>query len=119
MDFEHSARLWAFLQTHRPSLVINAVAYTQVDQAEQQPELCDQINHQAVAVLADYAAQNQALLVHFSTDYVFDGQQLSPYQEHATPNPINAYGRSKLAAEHSIQHSGCQHLIFRLGWLYG
>lgn len=119
MDFKDNASLWSFLQQQRPSVIINAAAYTQVDQAELYPDLCDQINHQATTVLADYALQHNALLVHFSTDYVFNGQRRSPYRELDSPQPLNVYGQSKLAAEQSIQRSGCPHLIFRLAWLYG
>jgi dTDP-4-dehydrorhamnose reductase len=102
----------------RPQVIVNAAAYTAVDQAEQEEALALRINRDGPATLAEEAAKLGALLVHFSTDYVFDGEQPSPYVETDRPNPLNAYGRSKLAGDQAIQASGCRHLIFRTSWVY-
>lgn len=100
-----------------PDLIVNAAAYTAVDQAESQPEAANAVNAVAVAALAAYARQAGILLVHYSTDYVFDGTLDRPYRETDTPAPLNAYGRSKLAGERAIAQSGCQALIFRISWV--
>jgi dTDP-4-dehydrorhamnose reductase len=102
----------------RPELIVNAAAYTAVDQAEKEEALAHRINAEGPAVLAEEAAKLGALLVYFSTDYVFDGEKPSPYLETDETNPLNAYGRSKLAGERAIQASGCRHLIFRTSWVY-
>jgi dTDP-4-dehydrorhamnose reductase len=102
----------------RPQLIVNAAAYTAVDQAEKEEALAFRVNCEAPAVLAEEAKKLGALLVHFSTDYVFDGEKPSPYVESDAPNPLNAYGRGKLAGERAIQSSGCRHLIFRTSWVY-
>lgn len=102
----------------KPEVIVNAAAYTAVDQAEKEEPLAKAVNAEAVAVLAEEAASRGALLVHFSTDYVFDGEKPSPYLESDPTNPLNAYGRSKLAGEQAIQRSGCRHLIFRTSWVY-
>lgn len=107
------------IRTFRPEIVVNAAAYTAVDQAEAEPDLAMAINAHAPSVMAEEAKKIGALLVHYSTDYVFDGAKLSPYTEDDVPDPLNAYGRSKLAGEQAIQGSGCRHLIFRTSWVYG
>ena len=103
----------------RPGLIVNAAAYTAVDRAESEPELAARINAVAPRILAEEAQRLGALLIHYSTDYVFDGTKGSPYAEADTPNPVNAYGRSKLEGERGIRASGCRHLILRTGWVYG
>ena len=103
----------------KPDVIVNAAAYTQVDLAEQQPEQAELVNAVAPRVMADELAGTGGLLVHYSTDYVFDGTGESAWRETDAPNPINQYGRSKLAGEQGIQASGCQHLIFRTSWVYG
>jgi dTDP-4-dehydrorhamnose reductase len=103
----------------RPALVINPAAYTAVDRAESETELALQINGIAPGVLAEECAQLGARLVHFSTDYVFDGSKPTPYVESDPPAPSSAYGRSKLAGEQAITGSSCRHLIFRTSWVYG
>lgn len=103
----------------QPALVVNAAAYTAVDKAEEEPELALAINATAPGVLAEEAKRLGALLVHYSTDYVFDGTKPGPYTEDDVPNPINAYGRSKLAGEQAIQQVGGDHLILRTSWVYG
>ena len=101
-----------------PDVIVNAAAYTAVDQAESEEALAMAVNRDGPAVLADEAARLGALLVHFSTDYVFDGEKPSPYGETDAANPLNAYGRSKLAGEQAIQRSGCRYLILRTSWVY-
>lgn len=100
-----------------PDLIVNAAAYTAVDQAESNEGMAWAINADAVAVLAAYAKQAGILLVHYSTDYVFDGTKREPYRESDPPAPLNAYGRSKLAGEQAIARSGCQALVLRISWV--
>ena len=102
----------------KPAVVVNAAAYTAVDRAESEPELAMRINGVAPGVLAEEAKRLGALLVHYSTDYVFDGTKATPYVENDAPNPINAYGRSKLAGERAIAAAGGAHLILRTSWVY-
>ena len=101
-----------------PNVVINAAAYTQVVHAEHDRESADRVNHLAVANIAEVCKTIDALLVHISTDYVFDGKALSPYQESDTPNPLSAYGTSKLLGELAISSSGCRHITIRSSWLF-
>src|SRR5688572_30375009 len=102
----------------RPDVIVNCAAYTAVDQAEREEALAMAANRDGPAILAEEAAKNGTLLVHFSTDYVFDGEKAAPYVEADPTNPLNAYGRSKLAGERAIQDSGCRHLILRTSWVY-
>jgi len=102
----------------RPHLIVNAAAYTNVDQAEEHESTAYAVNAKAPAVMAEEAIKIGAVLVHYSTDYVFDGLKSSPYTESDAPNPANAYGRSKLAGELAIRGSGVPHLIFRTAWVY-
>ena len=101
-----------------PRLVINCAAYTNVDQAESEPDKADRINAAAVGTLARLCRDRGVTLVHYSTDYVFDGQGTAPYAVDAQPNPANIYGRSKLRGEQLLQSSGCDHLLIRTSWLY-
>lgn len=103
----------------KPDAIVNAAAYTAVDKAESEPELALRINGEAPGVLAAEAKRLGALLVHYSTDYVYDGEKAAAYVETDAPNPVSAYGRSKLAGERAIVASGCRHLIFRTCWVYG
>ena len=102
----------------RPDVIVNAAAHTAVDKAESEPELAHTVNAQAPNLLAQEAAKLGALLVHYSTDYVFDGSGETPWLESDTPAPLNVYGQTKLEGEQSIQASGCKHLIFRTSWVY-
>jgi dTDP-4-dehydrorhamnose reductase len=102
----------------RPDVIVNAAAYTAVDRAEDEEDLATRINGEAPGVLAEEAARCAALLVHYSTDYVFDGRKAGPYSEDDVPNPINAYGRTKLAGERAIQAAGGDFLILRTSWVY-
>lgn len=106
------------IQQHQPQFIVNAAAYTAVDRAESEVELTDQLNHQAVKVMADQAAALKAWLIHYSTDYVYDGQKIGAYIETDPVGPQNVYGRTKLAGEQAIKASGCQHLILRTSWVY-
>jgi dTDP-4-dehydrorhamnose reductase len=107
------------LRASKADVIVNAAAYTAVDKAESEPDIANRINADAVQVMAEEARSLNALFVHYSTDYVFDGEKASPYSEDDRPNPINAYGRSKLAGEARIIDSGCAHLILRTSWVYG
>ena len=117
-DFSNPESLRDIVRKIRPDVIVNAVAYTAVDKAEVEEELAAAINSVAPGVLAEEAFRISALLIHYSTDYVFDGTKESPYIETDEPNPINAYGRTKLAGEQAVQSSGCDYLIFRSSWVY-
>jgi dTDP-4-dehydrorhamnose reductase len=101
-----------------PDVIVNTAAYTSVDQAEEEEELAHLVNGAAVGVLATAARKRGALLIHYSTDYVFDGAKASPYTEDDPPNPINAYGRSKLAGERAMIQSAGDYLILRTSWVF-
>ena len=101
-----------------PDIIVNAAGYTTVDKAEDEPELAMQINATAPGILAEESKRIHALLVHYSTDYVFDGTQSTPYVEEDEARPVNLYGKSKLAGEKAIHASGCRHLILRASWIY-
>lgn len=106
------------VRTLRPDVIVNAAAYTSVDQAESEPELARQLNALAPAVLAQEAAKLGAWLVHYSTDYVFDGHGSRPWQEPDVAVPLNVYGRTKLEGDQRVQSACLKHLIFRTGWVY-
>jgi dTDP-4-dehydrorhamnose reductase len=110
--------LTALLDRTRPDVIINAAAYTAVDRAEQEESLAGRINGEAIGVLGRWAAANGALVMHYSTDYVFDGSATAPYPVDATTSPLGAYGRSKLAGEIALRESGAAHMIFRTAWVY-
>jgi dTDP-4-dehydrorhamnose reductase len=102
-----------------PDIILNAAAYTAVDRAESERELAYAINEQAPRVLAEEAYRRNALFVHYSTDYIFDGNNSAPWVETDTPNPLNVYGASKLAGEQAVESIGGRFLIFRTSWVYG
>jgi dTDP-4-dehydrorhamnose reductase len=102
----------------RPAVIVNAAAHTAVDRAESEADLAFSVNARAPGVLAEEAERLGAFLVHYSTDYVFDGTKASPYNEDDEPNPLSVYGRSKLEGERAIRASGCRHLILRTSWVY-
>lgn len=110
--------LAATLERFAPDVIVNAAAYTAVDKAESEPEQARRVNAQALGVMAEAAARHGALLVHYSTDYVFPGHGQTPWREVDDVGPLNVYGQSKLAGEQAIQASGCRHLIFRTCWVY-
>ncbi|MFM4943858.1 dTDP-4-dehydrorhamnose reductase [Aeromonas bivalvium] len=118
-DITDPGALIGALNRHQPDVILNGAAYTAVDLAEAKPELAERINHQAVALLAWEASARGALLVHFSTDYVFDGSGSDPWCEADAPSPLNVYGASKLAGEQVIRALCPHHLIVRTSWLYG
>ena len=119
LDLANPDQIVAMVRETKPQIIVNPAAYTAVDKAESEPELAHAINARAPGILADEAKKLGALLVHYSTDYVFDGTKVGSYTEKDAPNPISVYGRTKLAGEHAIQASGCRHLIFRTSWVYG
>ncbi|TPG48673.1 dTDP-4-dehydrorhamnose reductase [Rhodanobacter glycinis] len=117
-DLADPASLPALLDRVQPQLIINAAAYTAVDRAEQEEALATRVNGEAVGVLGTWAAAHAALVLHYSTDYVFDGSQSQPYAVDAPTGPLGAYGRSKLAGEQALRGSGADHLTFRTAWVY-
>jgi len=114
----HRAVRDAVLAIH-PNIIVNAAAFTAVDKAETDSERANSVNAEAVANLVQIAQKEGAWLIHYSTDYVFDGSKPTPYIETDAPNPINVYGASKLAGETAIAAADCQHLIFRTSWVIG
>ncbi len=118
-DLADAAQLRALVRRVRPALIVNASAYTAVDKAEAEPELAHLINAVAPGVLAEEAAALGSLLLHYSTDYVYDGRQGGAYVESAATNPQSVYGRSKLAGEEAIRAVGGKSLIFRTSWVFG
>jgi dTDP-4-dehydrorhamnose reductase len=109
----------ALVRRAAPDVILNAAAYTAVDRAESELALAHAINALAPCVLAEEAVERNALLVHYSTDYVFDGSKTGPWTETDAPHPLNVYGASKLAGEQAIQNSRSKHLIFRTSWVFG
>jgi len=119
LDLADADAIRQMVRETKPSVIINAAAYTAVDKAENEADLALRINGVAPGVLAEEAKRADALLVHFSTDYIFDGTKRSPYAETDPPNPMSVYGRTKLEGEARIRASGCRHLILRTAWVYG
>jgi len=119
LDLADAGAVSALCREVRPALIVNAAAYTAVDKAESEPAVAMAVNGTAPGVLAGEAKRLGAVLVHYSTEYVFDGAKRSPYLENDAPAPLNEYGRSKLAGDLAIAASGCKHLIFRTTWVYG
>ncbi|MFZ1086597.1 MAG: dTDP-4-dehydrorhamnose reductase [Terracidiphilus sp.] len=119
VDIAAPARLRAMVRNAAPDVILNAAAYTAVDRAESEPEAAMAVNGEAPGILAEEALRAGALLVHYSTDYVFDGSKITPWVESDPPNPLNVYGVSKLAGENAIQKVGGRYLIFRTSWVYG
>jgi dTDP-4-dehydrorhamnose reductase len=119
LDLTQGNRIREKLRDVQPHVIVNAAAYTAVDKAEEEPELAMAVNGTAPAILAEEAKKLGAALVHYSTDYVFDGEKKEPYTEGDPPNPLGVYGRTKLAGDEAIQSAGLPHLIFRTAWVYG
>ena len=117
-DLAQPESLRQVVRDAKPEVILNAAAYTAVDRAESEPELADRVNHLAPQVLAEEAERLGALLVHYSTDYVFDGTKREPYVETDEPNPVNVYGATKLAGERAIARACACHLILRTSWVY-
>jgi len=112
------ATVKAFIAQQQPQAIINCAAYTKVDAAEQNPEICFKVNLEAVENLAQYCKQNSILLIHYSTDYVFNGQQTSPYLETDATNPLNVYAASKAAGEAAILKINPNAVIIRTSWVF-
>ncbi|MGX7004363.1 dTDP-4-dehydrorhamnose reductase [Caballeronia sp. KNU42] len=119
LDLTDSEQIRHIVRELSPALILNAAAYTAVDAAESDVAAAMRLNAQAPDILAQEAKRLGALLVHYSTDYVFDGTKDGPYEEDDAANPLNVYGKSKLAGEQAIAASGCAHLILRTSWVYG
>jgi dTDP-4-dehydrorhamnose reductase len=117
-DLSDPASLPRMLDQVAPDVIVNAAAYTAVDRAEQEEALASRVNSEAVGVMGQWAAMHGALVIHYSTDYVFDGSQPQPYPVDAATGPLGAYGRSKLGGERALDASGADHLIFRTAWVY-
>ena len=118
IDFTKPNQITSFISDVKPDLIYNAVAYTDVDKAENDIEKAFLVNAITPGEISKYCKNNDVPLIHFSTDYVFDGIKNELYSEEDSPNPINVYGRTKLEGEYAIQNSGCNHLIFRTSWVY-
>jgi len=118
LDLSDQPQLRRRVAHERPDVIVNAAAYTAVDRAEAERAQAFVVNGEAPGTLAEEAARLGALLIHFSTDYVFDGTKSVPYVETDAPNPLNVYGESKLAGERAIAASGCRHIILRTSWVY-
>lgn len=119
LDLTSATAIRVAVKRATPQVIVNAAAYTDVNGAESHEDQAALINGRALRVIAEEAARFGALVVHYSTDYVFDGEKTSPYLETDSPNPLNAYGRSKLAGERALLGSGVPHLVFRTSWVYG
>src|ERR1700730_18550718 len=119
MDLGNAASVRETIRAVRPRWIVNPGAYTAVDKAESEPELAYAINAESVMVLGEEARAIGAGVIHFSTDYVFDGSARSPYRETDATGPVSVYGASKLAGEKAMAESGAQHIIFRTSWVYG
>lgn len=118
VDLERPDAIRAALRRERPDVVVNAAAYTAVDRAESEPERARLVNAEAAGVMADETARHGGWLVHYSTDYVFDGAKATGYVETDDAAPLSVYGATKLAGERLVAASGCRHLIFRTSWVY-
>lgn len=118
IDLASAESIRGVVRRVKPNLIINATAYTDVDKAESEPDLAMAINGTGPGILAEEAKRLDAALIHYSTDYVFDGTKGAPYTEEDEPNPINVYGETKLAGERAVQDVGGAYLIFRTSWVY-
>ena len=118
LDFGQPESVAAYVRRERPQVIVNPAAYTAVDKAESEVALAETINGHSVAALAKAAREIDALVLHYSTDYVFDGQQATPYAVDAPTAPVSAYGRSKLMGEQALQASSARHIVLRTAWVY-
>jgi dTDP-4-dehydrorhamnose reductase len=119
MDLANAASVRETIRAVRPRWIVNPGAYTAVDKAESEPELAYAINAEAVRVMGQEARAIGAGVIHFSTDYVFDGSASAPYRETDSTRPVSVYGASKLAGERALADSGAEHIVFRTSWVYG
>ncbi|MCX7041631.1 MAG: dTDP-4-dehydrorhamnose reductase [Gammaproteobacteria bacterium] len=118
VDFEKPGVLDALVREYKPAMVLNAVAHTAVDRAEDEPAIAQRVNADAVGELALACKRENAMLVHYSTDYVFDGRLRRPIREDDATGPVSVYGKTKLAGEQAIRASDCRHVILRTAWVY-
>ena len=118
MDLSNPEQIVEVLNTEKPQIIVSAGAYTAVDKAESDQELCDAVNHIAVKTIGAWAAENNAKVIHISTDYVFDGTSETPLKETDAPDPINVYGLTKLHGEQALRASGANYVIIRTAWVY-
>jgi dTDP-4-dehydrorhamnose reductase len=118
INLNDPASIRATIREVKPDIIVNAAAYTDVDRAEAESDIAMAINGRAPGILAEEARQLGALLIHYSTDYVFDGSKAEPYVEDDEPNPVNVYGHTKLAGERAVQDAGGTYLILRTSWVY-
>lgn len=118
MDLSDPEQIVEVLNTEKPQIIVSAGAYTAVDKAESDQELCDAVNHIAVKTIGAWVADNNAKVIHISTDYVFDGTSETPLKETDEPDPINVYGLTKLLGEQALRASGANHVIIRTAWVY-
>lgn len=118
MDLSNSEQIVTVLEKVKPQIIVSAGAYTAVDKAESDQELCNAVNHIAVKTIGEWAAENNAKVIHISTDYVFDGTSETPLKETDTPDPINVYGLTKLKGEEALTASGAAYVIIRTAWVY-
>lgn len=118
LDISDGGRLETLLNRLQPGLIVNTAAFTAVDQAESDPEITFELNATLPGRLARWAKRNDSHLIHYSTDYIFDGKARIPYRETDEPDPQNVYGDSKLAGERAIEAAGCKHAILRTSWVY-
>lgn len=119
LDLGNTESIRQVVRAAKPEVIVNAAAFTAVDLAEAEPDLALRVNGVGPGVLAEEAKRLGALLIHYSTDYVFDGRKRSPYVETDPPSPLSMYGRSKLEGEARVRASGCRHLLIRTAWVYG
>lgn len=118
LDLSDASAVTAYLAQHQPDLIVNAAAYTAVDNAESDKAMAERLNAKLPAQLAAYCQKNNRWLIHYSSDYVYTGEGETPWQESDATGPCNAYGATKLAGDEAVTNSGCQHLIFRTSWVY-
>ncbi|MGP9632689.1 dTDP-4-dehydrorhamnose reductase [Halomonas sp. AOP43-A1-21] len=118
LDLTNAQAVDTYLAKHQPALILNAAAYTAVDKAESEPEQARRLNAELPAQLAQYAAQQDITLVHYSSDYVYPGNGETPWQEDSPTGPLSIYGQTKLEGDNAITESGANHLIFRTSWVY-
>nr|WP_299241753.1 dTDP-4-dehydrorhamnose reductase [uncultured Halomonas sp.] len=118
LDLADGDAVSAWLERQQPELIINAAAYTAVDKAESEPKMARRLNVELPAQLADYCHERQAMLVHYSSDYVYPGTGTMPWQEESDTGPLSVYGRTKLEGDEAVMASRCRHLIFRTSWVY-
>ncbi|HUZ03764.1 MAG TPA: sugar nucleotide-binding protein, partial [Acidobacteriaceae bacterium] len=119
MDLCSADSIRACIRSIQPNLIVNAAAYTAVDKAENEPALAQAVNADAIALMAEEAKQIGAAILHYSTDYVFDGTKPTPYIESDPTHPLSVYGKTKLAGEQALAQAGIPHLILRTSWVYG